>query len=39
MRDRTFQFVPNWNAITIPDTTPRPKAMPNIFSQNSNTTR
>ena len=39
MRARTFQFVPNWKAITIPDTTPSPKAMPKIFSQKSNTTR
>jgi len=36
--DSTLQFVPNWNAITIPDTTPRPNATPNIFSQNSKST-
>jgi len=39
IRDSTLQFVPNWKAITIPETTPRPKAMPNIFSQNSKTRR
>ena len=33
--DSTLQFVPNWNAITTPDTTPRPKATPNILSQKS----
>jgi hypothetical protein len=33
--DRTLQFVPNWNAITTPDTTPRPKATSNILSQKS----
>src|SRR6202171_1670022 len=37
--DNTLQFVPNWNAITIPDTTPSPNATPNIFSQNSKITR
>jgi hypothetical protein len=37
--DSTLQFVPNWKAITIPDTTPRPKAMPNILSQKSKRTR
>src|ERR1700692_389395 len=37
--DSTLQFVPNWKAITTPDTTPRPNAMPNILSQNSKRTR
>jgi hypothetical protein len=37
--DKTLQFVPNWNAITTPDTTPRPKATPNILSQKSKSTR
>jgi hypothetical protein len=37
--DSTLQLVPNWNAITIPDTTPNPNATPNIFSQNSKITR
>src|ERR1700724_4421918 len=37
--DSTLQFVPNWNAITTPDTTPRPNAIPNILSQNSKRTR
>src|SRR6201990_2209864 len=37
--DSTLQLVPNWNAITIPDTTPSPNATPNILSQNSNSTR
>src|SRR5260370_1790679 len=37
--DNTLQFVPNWNAITIPDTTPNPNATPNIFSQKSKITR
>jgi hypothetical protein len=32
-------LVPNWNAITIPDTTLRPNATPKIFSQNSKTVR
>jgi hypothetical protein len=27
--------VANWNAITIPETTPSPNATPKIFSQNS----
>ena len=39
LRASTSQFVPNWNAITTPDTTPSPNATPKIFSQNSNTTR
>ena len=34
-----LQLVPNWNAITIPDTTPNPNATPNIFSQKSKITR
>jgi hypothetical protein len=33
--DSTLQLVPNWKAMTIPDTTPIPNATPNIFSQNS----
>src|SRR5215831_8329941 len=39
IRARTLQFVPNWNAITIPETTPSPNATPKILSQNSNTSR
>src|SRR5215472_1062712 len=39
IRASTLQLVPNWNAITIPETTPSPNATPNIFSQNSNTNR
>src|SRR6516165_4410434 len=39
MRASTLQFVPNWNAMTIPETTPSPNATPKIFSQNSNTRR
>src|SRR6516162_2832822 len=37
MRASTLQFVPNWNAMTIPETTPSPNATPKILSQNSNT--
>src|SRR5438477_12754414 len=37
--DSTLQFVPNWNAMTIPETTPSPKATPKILSQNSNIRR
>jgi hypothetical protein len=37
--DSTLQLVPNWKAMTIPDTTPIPNATPNIFSQNSKITR
>ena len=37
--DSTLQFVPNWNAITMPDTTPNPNATPKILSQNSKITR
>ncbi len=37
--DSTLQLVPNWNAITIPDTTPSPNATPNIFNQKSKITR
>src|SRR5260370_39334955 len=33
--DSTLQLVPNWNAITIPETTPIPNATPNIFNQKS----
>src|SRR5205814_468020 len=39
IRHNTLQFVPNWNAMTIPETTPSPKAMPKIFSQNSKISR
>ena len=39
IRARTFQFVPNWNPITIPETTPSPNVTPKILSQNSNSTR
>jgi len=35
-RDSSLQLVPNWNAITIPDTTPRPNAMPKMRSQKVN---
>ena len=35
-RDSSLQFEPNWNAITIPDTTPSPNATAKIFSQNTN---
>src|SRR5246127_5945577 len=37
--DSTLQFVPNWNPITTPDTTPMPKATPKILSQNSKRVR
>jgi len=37
--DSSLQLVPNWNAITIPDTTPNPNAKPNILSQKSKITR
>ncbi|GCC44964.1 hypothetical protein chiPu_0029061 [Chiloscyllium punctatum] len=37
--DSSLQFVPNWNPITMPDTTPIPNATPNILSQNSKRTR
>ena len=37
--ESSLQFVPNWNAMTIPETTPRPKAIPKILSQNSKTRR
>src|SRR5215472_8412633 len=33
------QLVPNWNAMTIPETTPSPNATPKTLSQNSNTSR
>src|SRR6516225_2621019 len=39
MRANTLQFVPNWKAMTIPETTPSPNVIPKIFSQNSNTRR
>src|SRR5271155_4425990 len=39
IRDSTLQFVPNWNAITIPETTPSPNAIPKTLSQNSKTCR
>src|SRR6516162_5526214 len=39
MRASTLQFVPNWNAMTIPETTPSPNATPKILSQNSKTRR
>jgi hypothetical protein len=35
----TQRIEPNWNAMTIPETTPSPKATPKIFSQNSKTRR
>src|SRR5580704_3057559 len=34
-RENSLQFVPNSKAITMPETTPSPKAMPKILSQNS----
>ena len=37
IRASTLQFVPNWNAMTMPETTPSPNATPKILSQNSNT--
>src|SRR6516165_4854543 len=39
MRANTLQFVPNWKAMTIPETTPSPNATPKILSQNSKTRR
>src|SRR3984885_5916015 len=38
-RENSLQFVPSSKAITMPETTPSPKAMPKILSQNSNTVR
>src|SRR5271157_5890090 len=35
----TLQFVPNWNAMTMPLTTPMPKDNANTFSQKSKTRR
>src|SRR5215472_2549267 len=37
--DSTPQFVPNWNAITTPVTTPIPNDTANTFNQKSNTRR
>src|SRR5580704_11970173 len=34
-RENSLQFVPNSKAITMPETTPSPKATPKILSQNS----
>src|ERR1700751_2868750 len=39
MRACTLQFVPNWNPMTMPETTPSPNATPKILSQNSKTRR
>jgi len=39
MRAKTSQLVPNWKAMTMPETTPMPNVTPKIFSQKSNTTR
>src|SRR5271165_26296 len=39
IRDSTLQFVPNWNAITMPETTPSPNATQKTLSQNSKTCR
>src|SRR5437764_12112594 len=39
IRACTLQFVPNWNPMTIPETTPSPNATPKILSQNSKTRR
>jgi len=39
MRDSSLQLVPNSNAITTPETTPKPNATPKILSQNSKTMR
>ena len=38
-RDSSLQLEPNWNAMTIPDTTPSPNATPKTFSQKSNSVR
>src|SRR5258708_204839 len=38
-RESSLQLEPNWNAMTMPETTPSPKATPKILSQNSKTTR
>ena len=35
-RDGSLQLVPNWKAMTMPDATPRPKAMPKMRSQKEN---
>ncbi len=32
--EKSAQFVPNWNSIGIPVTTPRAKLIPKIFAQN-----
>ena len=37
--DSRLQFMPNSNASTTPETTPRPNVTPNILSQNSNKRR
>ena len=37
--DSTLQLVPNWNAMTMPVTTPMPKETAKTFSQKSNTRR
>ena len=34
MSENRLQLVPNWNGITMPDTTPMPKEMAKIRSQN-----
>ena len=33
LSENWLQLVPNWNGITMPDTTPRPKEIANIFVQ------
>jgi len=33
--EKRLQLVPNWNGITIPDTTPRPKEIAKILVQNT----
>ena len=38
-RDSSLQLEPNWNAMTMPDTTPSPKATAKMRSQKSNRLR
>ena len=33
--EKRLQLVPNWNGMTIPDTTPRPKEIAKILIQNT----
>ncbi len=32
--EKLLQFVPNWNSMGMPVTTPTPKLRPKIFAQN-----